>query len=287
MFKLNFGSIAHYPAPLRLGIFVLTLLLIWLPLAVPIYWLETDANKINILTLSCLYIEFILLLKVWGNKVYKEPQLLRSYGLEISGKNCQFFLKGLTIGLLSLLALFILQGILGWVIWQGPSISLLKYILEGLLVACAVGFAEELLFRGWLLDELQRDYNSRVSLWVSSLIFALLHFLKPVSEIIRTLPEFPALFILGLILVWAKRSTVRNSSINSPNERKKQELLGMSIGLHSGLVWGYYIINVGQLVADAGKVSPIIVGVDSPLAGMMGLLFLSAIAWWMRQLANS
>jgi membrane protease YdiL (CAAX protease family) len=285
MLKLNLGFIAHYPAPLRLGIFVLTLLLIWLPFTVPIYWLETDANKINILTLSLLYIEFIFLLKYWGKHIYKQPQLLRSYGLEISWPNCQFFFKGLTIGLLSLFTLFLLQGILGWVVWQPPPNELLRYILEGLLVACGLGFAEELLFRGWLLDELERDYKPNVALWVSSLIFALLHFIKPVAEIIRTLPEFPALFLLGLILVWAKRSTVRNS----PNQtvKKKPALLGMPMGFHAGLIWGYYIINVGELVADAGKVPPVIVSVDRPLAGIMGLLFLSAIAFWMRQLANN
>lgn len=291
MLKFNLGSIAHYPAPLRLGIFVLTLLLIWLPFTVPIYWLETDANKINILTLSLLYIEFIFLLKYWGKHIYKQPQILRNYGLEISRQNCQFFFKGLTIGLLSLLALFLLQGILGWVVWQPPPSALLRYILEGLLVAVGLGFAEELLFRGWLLDELERDYDPKVALWVSSLIFALLHFIKPVAEIIRTLPEFPALFLLGLILVWAKRSTVRNSIVAPPNNlnqtvRKKQELLGMPMGLHAGLVWGYYIINVGELVAYSGKVSPVIVSVDRPLAGIMPLLFFSAIAFWMGKLAN-
>ncbi|MDY6805426.1 MAG: type II CAAX endopeptidase family protein [Cyanobacteriota bacterium] len=291
MLKFNFGFIAHYPAPVRLGIFVLTLIFIWLPFAVPIYWLETDANKINILTLSILYIEFILLLRFWGKHIYKQPQLLRSYGLVKSRENGLLLLQGLAVGLFSLFGLFILQGLLGWAIWQPPQISLLRYILEGLLVSLGLGFAEELTFRGWLLDELERDYDRKVALWVSSLIFALLHFIKPVAEIIRTLPEFPALFLLGLICVWAKRSTVSNLSIASFNNqkrlvRRKQELLGLPMGFHAGLVWGFYIINVGELVEYSGKVPRAIVSVDRPLAGVMGLLFLSAIAFWMRKAAN-
>jgi hypothetical protein len=159
---------------------------------------------------------------------------------------------------------------LGWLRWQQPAIFLPQLILEGLVVALGYGLAEELLFRGWLLDELQRDYRPGVALWTNALIFAMLHFIKPLAEIVRILPQFPALVLLGLTLVWAKRCG---------NGR-----LGLPIGLHAGLICGYYIINVGQLVKYSGRVSEWIVGVDrNPLAGMMGLLFLGAIALGMRK----
>ncbi|HEY9891306.1 MAG TPA: LPXTG cell wall anchor domain-containing protein, partial [Candidatus Sericytochromatia bacterium] len=79
-----------------------------------------------------------------------------------------------------------------------------------------------------------------------------------------------SLLILGLTLVWAKRST--------------RGLLGLPIGIHAGLVWGYYILNVGKLVEYSHQVSPWITGVDgNPIAGVMGLLFLSFLAFWMRK----
>jgi LPXTG-motif cell wall-anchored protein len=88
--------------------------------------------------------------------------------------------------------------------------------------------------------------------------------------VVRTLPTFPALVLLGLTLVWAKRSSGGR--------------LGLSIGLHAGLVWAYYILNVGQLVQYSNNVSPWITGVDNnPIAGLMGLLFLSVLAVWMRK----
>ena len=131
-----------------------------------------------------------------------------------------------------------------------------------------VGLAEELVFRGWLLDELERDYSPKVSLCADAVIFAILHFIKPLSEMIRTLPQFPGLVLLGLTLVWGKRSHKNN--------------LGISIGLHGGLVWGYYIINVGKLVQYSDRVSPWITGVDSnPIAGLMGLFLLSILGFWM------
>lgn len=249
---------------------MLALLLLWLPLAVPIYWLERDPNWVSILTIVLLYGEFIILVWLWGKQVYRQPHVLKHYGLARTRRNGLDLLHGLSIGSIALLSLFGLEGWLGWLTWQLPTVFLPRLILEGLIVALGVGFAEELLFRGWLLDELQRDYRPRIALWVNSFLFALLHFTKPLAAIYHTWPQFPALLLLGLTLVWAKRSRCSR--------------LGLPIGLHAGLLWGYYIINVGQLVQYSGRVPNWVTGVDrNPLAGIMGLLFLSGIAFWMRR----
>ena len=213
-----------------------------------------------------LYGEFVLLLRFWGKQVYRQPQILKSYGLERTRRNGRDVLKGLSIGLFLTLSLFALEGFLGWLVWQRPALFLPKLISEGLLVALGLGLVEELVFRGWLLDELQRDYPPSTALWASSSLYALLHFIKPLAEIWRTLPGFPGLLLLGLTLVWAKRS--------------RSGRIGLPIGLHAGLVWGYYIINVGQLAQFSGHVPEWITGVDrNPLAGVVGLMFLGAIAF--------
>ncbi len=275
-----FGKIVKFSAPARIGIFILTLLLSWIPLAAPIYFFGQDANLASILAIALLYIEFIILVRFWGKKVYQQPHLLRRYGLEISRRNFQKFFQGLGIGLFSLFGLFILEIFLGWVVWQSPSEKLPQFILEGLFVSIGIGFAEELLFRGWLLDELERDYKPKVALWVSSIVYAGLHFIKPVGEIFLTWPQFPGLVLLGLIFVLAKRSS--RKKLGKATEQK-QELLGLPIGIHAGFVWGYYIINVGGLVKYSGVVAEWVVGVNgNPLAGLTGLLFLGAIALWMR-----
>ncbi len=255
---------------MRLGTFVVSLLLLWLPVAAPIYLLGRDPNLVTILTMGLLFGEFLFLLRFWGKKVYRQPQLLKRYGLLRTKQNGLDLLKGLSIGLLFTFGLFTLEGLLGLLEFQTPQVILPRVILEGLVSALGIGFAEELVFRGWLLDELQRDYSQRASLWTDAIAFAVLHFLKPLSEVIRTLPGFPGLLLLGLTLVWAKRSS--------------GGLLGLPIGLHAGLVWGYYILNVGQLVQYSKQVSPWITGVDgNPIAGFMGLLFLSILAFWMRK----
>ncbi len=243
------------------------LLGLWLPIKIPIEWAlslfygATDAarNLASILTYIVLYAEFIVLVKLWGRFVYQEP-LFRVYGLRQPRQTFRNLLQGLAIGLGSLLLMFALQGILGWVQWQIPSSTFPRILLEGGVMAIAVGFVEELLFRGWLLGELDRGYSPNVSLIVSSVIFALLHGIRP---------QFFALVILGSILVWAKRAT--------------EGRLGLSIGFHAGIVWGYYLVNIGQLVKFSDQVPTWVTGIDrNPLAGVVGILALSAIAVGMR-----
>lgn len=218
-----------------------------------------------------LFGEFLFLLRWWGLKVYKQPHLLKSYGLVLTRQNGWELFRGLGMGVLLTFSLFGLQGLLGWLVWHNSE-GLLRAIAEGLAVGLGVGLAEELVFRGWLLDELQRDYSPRVALWIDATVFAVLHFIRPLSAILKTWPQFPGLLILGLMLVWGKRS--------------RQNRLGLSIGLHAGLVWSYYIIDVGELVQYSGLVPDWITGVNrNPLAGVMGLLFLGAFALWRRKLA--
>lgn len=262
-------KLAQRPFLVRLGCFILVLLLLWLPLAVPIYQLVADSNLESILTLVLLYVEFIFLLKLWSQQIYQRSQTFSYYGLEFTRLNGVYVLRGLAIGLLSVLVLFSLQGLLGWLVWQQPKVFLLKIVLEGLLVSLGVGFAEELLFRGWLLDELQRDYKPAIAMWINSTLFAIAHFIKPLEAIIHTLPQFPALVLLGLTQVWGKDSC--------------RGRLGLPIGLHGGLVWGYYIINVGELTKYSGVVPDWVTGVNNnPLQGVMGVLFMGGLSWWMR-----
>jgi hypothetical protein len=110
-------------------------------------------------------------------------------------------------------------------------------------------------------------------LWGSAGVFAIAHFLKPLGEMIRTLPVFPGLVLLAATLIWAKRS--------------RYGRLGKSIGLHGGLVWGYYIFNVGGLIEYHDGVSPWITGVDgNPLGGLCGIILLFVLAGLMWRDAN-
>lgn len=257
----------------RITKFVALLLLIWLPFAIPIYAFVSDRDWVSILSMAILYGEFMLLVSWWGRRVYREPHLLHSYGLEKSRRNGVEWFQGIAIALASLAALFALETLWGWVSWQPSRVSLPSLILEGAIVAILVGFAEELFFRGWLLDELRRNYPVRVSNWTNAIVFAILHFIKPLSEIVRTLPQFPGLILFGWMLVGAKR--------------RKGDRLGFPMGLHSGFVCGIYLINVGEWVRYSDRVPNWVTGIDrNPIAGVAGMVFLFAIAFAVNKTTN-
>jgi uncharacterized protein len=268
---------------LRILAFIMALLVIWLPIAAPIALSIPDANTVTLLTMPLLFVEFLVLIRLWGKWVHDDPRILKGYGLINSRQNGRECVAGLGLGFFSLMVLFWVQGGLGWLDWKMPTQPLVALVMVGLLVGLGTGFAEELVFRGWILDELQRDYSPPVVLWGSSLIFAVLHFIKPIAEVIRTSPQFFGLVLLGMALVWAKQST-HSLQWSASSLRHHQGRLGLPIGLHGGLVWGYYVINVGNMVAYSGRVPQWVTGLNNnPLAGCMGLVFLGAIALYMRQ----
>ena len=274
---LNLSNIKNYPAPGRMFSFLLVLILLWLPGLTLIYLvmgstqnLEDPGTKnlLSILTMGLLAIEFIALLPWWGRKVYQHPNLYSRYGLVFTRQNGLLLLKGLAIGSCFTLALFITQGLLGWLTWQSPRLPILQLLLEGSATALGTALAEELFFRGWMLDELDRDYSPTIALITDAGLFASLHFIKPISVMLASLPQFPGLWLLGTVLVIAKR--------------QHQNLLGISIGLHAGMVWAYYVINVGNIVKYSGRVSDWITGINgNPLSGLLGLIFLGILAVFM------
>ena len=268
--KANLSTIATYPALWRLGIFILALLIIWLPFAAPIYWLlRSDPNLTTIVTMGLLFGAFLSLLPFWGRKIHQHNRIFRHYGLSTTQSNRLALHRGLVIGLLATWALFAVEGLFGWLTFQPPTLSLPKIVFEGLLCGLGVGFAEELFFRGWLWDELRRDYAPSTAVWAVGLIFALLHFLQPLEQMLDNALAFPGLVLMGTTLVWAKQ--------------KAGGLLGLPIGIHGGMVWGFYILDIGNLFQYTGKVPAWVTTVNGhPFAGIMGLLALSLLAWWIK-----
>lgn len=270
---MNVTKIANYAAPARLGLFLGTLLAIWLPIAAPAYliWGESIGTGLAIL----LYIEFIALIWWWGRNVEQKARPYAYYGLVFSWQNWQECAIGIGLGVASLGLLLVIEAGLGWLSWRDGA-DWQGAILPGLLTSVGVGFAEELLFRGWLLTELEKDYGNGRSLVLSSGIFALLHLnFAKLSESIAVMgTQLPGLLLLGMDLVWARRS--------------RGGRLGLAIGLHGGLVWAYYVVNTTKLLVPTQAVPEWVTGIGgNPIAGVMGILFLGAIAFILRILRRA
>jgi membrane protease YdiL (CAAX protease family) len=155
----------------------------------------------------------------------------------------------------------------GQLSWQ-PRLTA-PLLLNALLLGLGVGFAEELLFRGWLLGELSLLLGRQRALWLQAAVFSLVHtrFNLPPLQLLGLLG---GLLLLGLALGLQRRAD--------------GGLLWGAIGLHGGLVGGWFLLNQGLVVVNATAPSWLI-GPANPIGGLLGWLGLGALLlarrrWW-------
>jgi len=251
------------PLPLRLLAFLGILALVWLPLGLPIVLTVADANLRGILALVWLYLLFLGWVSLWERRVHGEARPFRRLGWEWSGRMGRSLLVGLAVGLLAVWGLFGLQVLCGWQQWNGVSAQFPRFLAEGALTGLGTALAEELLFRCWLLDELERSLRPTPALVSCAVIFALVH---------GTRPQFFTLLLLGLALVWAKRAD--------------SQRLGLPMGVHGGLVWGYYQLKVGELVTPLNEAFLGAGLQNNPLQSLAGLVAMALLALGLRTWAK-
>lgn len=145
--------------------------------------------------------------------------------------------------------------------------------LNALALLLGVGFAEELLFRGWLLGELSLLLGRQRGLLLQAALFSLLHtrfHLPPVTLV----PLLGGLMLLGLALGLQRRAD--------------DGALWGAMGLHGGLVGGWFLLEQGALVI-APAAPPWLIGGSAaganPIGGLLGwlgliLLLLARRRWW-------
>ncbi|PSR19711.1 CPBP family intramembrane metalloprotease [filamentous cyanobacterium CCP3] len=273
MNKWPWPKLASFPPLGRVLIFLLIVVAIWLPLALPLYWLAGRGALPggDLFPTALLYIIFLVVLPRWERQVRGEPYPWVKLGFAGRRELAQGMATGATIGALSIAVLATVQLLLGWAALdpaRAQGLGLLQIGLVGALAATAVGWSEEVLFRGWLLRELEQGWVPAVALGATSLIFAIAHFIKPLDAILVLLPQFAGLLLLGLVLGWARRIPVGLGKTG----------LGHPVGLHAGLVWGYYLLEVGNLLQPTGTVPAWVTGLDgNPLAGLLGLTLLAGL----------
>lgn len=243
---------------LGIGSFLLLLLAFWLPWAIPLYLIWGEGGAVSWISLGILYLLFIGLLWLWGIYRHRQVHPWAFYGLVFRRVTLSEWALGCGCGLGLIALLFGIQWGLGWVVFRGFPANGGGIVLEGFLTGLAVGFAEELFFRGWLQRELELAYRPGVAVLCQALIFAGLHFIRPLDVILATSPQFLGLVLLGCSLGWAKQAWGGR--------------LGLSMGLHGGLVAGYFWANIGQLWQVKAGVPSWLTGIDgNPLAGLVGV----------------
>jgi hypothetical protein len=141
-------------------------------------------------------------------------------------------------------------------------------LLNGLALLLGVGFAEELLFRGWLWGELDLQMPQRRAVVLQALVFALVHpWFREAG--MAALGLLGGLFLLGVALAAQRRA--------------EGGALWGAVGLHGGLVGGWFLLQKGLLaIAPAAPTWLVGPGGDSPnpIGGVLGWLGLGSLLWF-------
>lgn len=252
-------------------------LILWLlfaiPLAAKLEWRpfqpSTAAQKLPLLAVLYLLAPLVLAGLNW-----LEGKTFADYGMPLQAAILPALAWGLLVGSLGLAGFFMLQVLWGWQRWSPPasvdavnlsSTRLWSQVLLLLILGLWIGWTEELIFRGFLQDQLQCDLPLGLAATIASLIFAVLH---GVWEGKAVLPQLPGLWLMGMVLVLARWVDQGN--------------LGLAWGLHAGWVWTIATLDTFQLLQPTHKVPSWVTGVGGmPLAGLMGFVFLIGTAGWL------
>jgi membrane protease YdiL (CAAX protease family) len=271
----DWSRLARQPPLLRVLIFLVIIVTIWFPLALPLYWVSAQGKLLggDLLPTFLLYLVFLVGLPLWQRRVHQTLHPWQVLGFTGGRRLTQGLILGISLGGTSFGLLVGIQLALGWAALNPQSLKipfLVITALGGVLTALAVGWSEELLFRGWLLWELEQGSSRGLALVLNSLLFALVHFIKPLAILLSLLPQFFGLWLLGMALVWARRLAL------PPIPR--QTSLGVAVGLHGSLVWSYYLVDVADLLKFTGRVPVWVTGVgENPLAGLLGMTLLGLL----------
>ena len=240
----------------------------WLA-AVPLTLLGLPAERVSLTGTVLSFVLFLLVMPRWATLRWSEAQPWRRLGLiarkpkaridHVISLGVGLLMSTALIGLIVSLLVFTGNGS-----WRGNLE--VQAMLNCLLLALGVGFAEELIFRAWLWEELTKILGSRGGLLTQAALFSLVHtrFNLGLGPMLGLLT---GLFLLGLILALLRL--------------RDQGSLWGCIGLHGGLVGGWFLAHQNLLSIDPS--APMwLVGPGgpnaNPLGGLIAILSLTAIS---------
>ena len=230
-------------------------------------FLSLSKEALSLIGTIFTFLLFIFLMPAWFNFRWQIRNSWSTLGLNNKTlmNNILSFSQGIIFALILLILILIPLLTNNYISFSGVLSS--DIILNGILLTFGIGVAEEIIFRGWLLEDLKLQFGIKVALISQSIVFSLVHigFKMPFWNTLGTLI---GLFTLGILC-----SIIR---------LKDEGSLWGAIGLHGGLVGIWFVLNNGLI--NVSKEAPgWLVGYGTPntnpLGGFYGisLLLISCI----------
>ena len=229
-------------------------------LAFPTLLIGLEKESLSLVGTIFTFLIFVFSLPKWFQtrwNIKNTWALLGINKIDINRKLIFYFLRGFTISsiLVFLILITIISTASGY--WVGKIYP--DIFFNGILLMIGVGLSEELIFRGWLLEELKNQFGLKNAIVAQASVFSIVHigFDLPFFQMISILT---GLFLLGILLALIRL--------------KDRSSLWGCIGLHGGLVALWFLTNNGllEISEDAPKwlVGPGTLNTN-PLGGIFGI----------------
>ena len=232
-------------------------------LSQPLLLLNFEKENLSLIGTIFTFLLFIFFLPSWFYIRWKISSTWVLLGITKNKllKNFVHFSKGILFSLFLIILILIplLQNnYISWIGEFSPSI-----LFNSIVLSLGVGFAEEIIFRGWLLEELKFVYGTKIAISLQALVFSLVH---PVSnEIFWNIIGLR----LGFVLLGIFLSLVRIRDKGS---------LWNCIGIHGGLVGIWFFVNNGLIEFKENTPSflagPFTQNIPNPIGSFSSILIL-------------
>ncbi len=201
-------------------------------LSQPLLFFDFEEENLSLIGTIITFLLFIFLLPYWFYIKRNKSSAWVLIGITKDKflKNFVNFFKGILYAciLIVLILVPLLQkNCISWIGEFSPII-----LLNSIVLGLGVGLAEEIIFRGWLLEELKFEYGTKISIALQAIVFSLVHNLS--NEIFWNVIGLR----LGFILLGIFLSLVKIRDKGS---------LWNCIGIHGGLVGIWFFINNGLI----------------------------------------
>ena len=201
-------------------------------LSQPLLLLNFEVENLSLIGTIITFLLFIFLIPYWFFIRWNISNVWVLLGVTKHKllKNFVNFSQGILFALvLIILILFpLLQK--NYISWIGELSPIL--LLNSIALGLGVGFAEEIIFRGWLLEELKFEFGIKISIALQAIVFSFVHNLS--NEIFWD----KIVLRLGFILLGIFLSLVRI---------RHKDSLWNCVGIHGGLVGIWFLVNNGLI----------------------------------------
>tara|TARA_Y100000766_G_C18772564_1_gene539061 strand:+ start:117 stop:968 length:852 start_codon:yes stop_codon:yes gene_type:complete len=231
-----------------------------------------SSNNLSIIGTIITFVLFINVLPAWGRIRWKTNNVWVSIGLDFKNKSValKIFFSGFLFSVFLLLTLCLFFFLCGWV----EKVEYIKFteLLNAILLIFGIVFAEEIVFRGWLIEEMVLLFGLRRGIIFQSIIFSLAHYRSDIG-LLALIPFFTGIFLFGILLTL--RRTIDKGS------------LWGCIGLHGGLVGIWYLFDSGMVIFSID--TPYFLlgpskNMVNPIGSVIGIIILLITIFFQRRL---